>query len=127
MIKSITVSITEQQFDPLRTVCRTVRCVDDAKLFILNRLCNHLEKPHTHTRILFRFSLAFNRILAQKLIADFHPNDQLIAWIIEFLSSHPQSVSVNGHLSSVTVTNTGYITGIFNIMTTVEVAMAIDC
>ena len=126
MIKSIIVSITEQQFDPLRTVCRTVGCVDDAKLFISNRLHNHLEKPHTHTGILFRFSLAFNRILAQKLIADFHPNDQLIAWIIEFLS-HPQSVSVNGLLSSVTVTNTGYITGIFNIMTTVEVAMAIDC
>ena len=72
----------------------------------------HLEKPRAHAWILFTdFSFAFNRmqpyILAPKRIADFLLSDQLIAWIIDFLLSRPKGVSVNGHLSSVIVTNTG--------------------
>ena len=64
---------------------------------MLNTFYTHLEKLHTHARILFAdFSSAFNLmqpdILAQKLITDFHLSDQLTAWIIDVLSCRFQSV-----------------------------------
>ena len=112
IIKSLIMSATEQKLDPLQFAYRAGRGVDDAKLFILNKLYSHLEKSHAHARILFAdFSSAFNLmqpyVLAKKLMTDFHLCDQLTAWIIDFLSFCPQSVSVNGHVSNVIVTNTG--------------------
>ena len=112
LVKTLVLSVTECQLDPLQFAYRAGRGVEDAKLFILDKLYTHLEKPHAHARLLMAdFSSAFNlmqpHILARKLISDFHLNDQLVAWIIDFLTARPQSVLVNGNMSQMKVTNTG--------------------
>ena len=59
--------------DPLHVAYRAVRGVEDAKLFLLDKLNKHLELPQTHARILFPdLSFVLNttqhHILAQRLI-----------------------------------------------------------
>ena len=73
LIKSFILSEIEHKLDPLQFAYRPGKGVDDAKLFILNTLYKHLEKPGAHARILFAdFSSAFNtiqpHILAEKLL-----------------------------------------------------------
>ena len=85
--------------------------VDDAKLFILNTLYRHLEGPQTHARILFAdFSFAFNtiqpHILANKLVSYFGLDNQLVLWIIDFLTNRLQSF-VFGSFSELSLTCTG--------------------
>ena len=44
--------------DPLQFAYRVGRGVDNAKLFLLDRLNGHLDRPQSHARILFAdFSL----------------------------------------------------------------------
>ena len=98
--------------DPLQFAYRTGKGVEDAKLFILNELYKHLEKPGAHARVLFAdFSSAFNtiqpHILANKLISNFRLDNQLILWVIEFLTNRSQRVLVNGRLSDSLQTSTG--------------------
>ena len=91
---------------------RAERGVEDAKLFILDKVYTHLQKPTAHAKILFvDFSSAFNlmqpHILAHKLISDFSLGDQLVAWSVDFFSCRPQSVFVNGKFSDMRLTHTG--------------------
>ena len=91
LVKSLILPITESQLDPLQFACRAGRGVEDAKLFILekvythlDKVYTHLEKPTAHTKILFAdFSSALNlmqpHILAHKLISDFNLGNQLVA------------------------------------------------
>ena len=44
-------------------------------------------------------------VLAHKLISDFNLGNQLVAWIVDFLSSRPQSVFVNGKFSDMRFTH----------------------
>ena len=92
LVKSLILPIIESQLDPLQFAFRAGRGVEDAKLFILDKVYTHLEKPTAHAKILFAdFSSAFNLmqpdILAHKLISDFNLGNQLVAWIVDFLSS----------------------------------------
>ena len=112
LIKSFVLSICEDKLDPLQFAYRAGRGVEDAKLFILNTLYKHLEKPKTHARMLFAdFSSAFNtmqpHILAERLISEFELGHQLVLWILDFLTNRQQRVFVNGRYSDVVVTNTG--------------------
>jgi hypothetical protein len=112
IVKSLVLAATEKCLDPLQFAYRAGRGVDDAKLFILNTLYKHLEKPKAHARILFAdFSSAFNtvqpHILVQRLLSDFNVAHQLVQWILDFLTNRQQRVFVNGMYSDVRTTNTG--------------------
>ena len=112
IVKDLLSSATETFLDPLQFAYRAGRGVDDAKLFILNTLYKHLEKPNAHARILFAdFSSAFNtvqpHVLIQRLISDFNIQHQLVFWILDFLTCRQQRVFVNGLFSDTVVTNTG--------------------
>lgn len=55
--------------DPLQFAYQAGRGVEDAKLFILNHLYKHLEKPQAHARLLFTdFSSAFKTLQPHLLI-----------------------------------------------------------
>ena len=112
LVKSLILPITESQPDALQFAYRAGRGVEDAKLFILDKVYTHLEKPTAHANILFaNFSLAFNlmqpHILAHKLISDFNLGNQLVAGIVDFLSCRSQSVFVNRTFSDMRLTHTG--------------------
>ena len=112
IVKSLVLTATQEFLDPLQFAYRAGRGVDDAKLFILNSLYKHLEKPKAHARILFAdFSSAFNtvqpHILVRKLLYDFNVAHQLVQWILDFLTNRQQRVIVNGLYSDVRFTNTG--------------------
>ena len=84
LVKSLILPIIESQLDPLQFAYQAGRGVKDAKLFILDKVYTHLEKPTAHAKILFAdFSSAFNlmqpHILAHKLISDFNLGNQLVA------------------------------------------------
>ena len=105
-------AVTECNLDPLQFAYQSGRGVDDTKLFILNTLYRYLEGPQTHARILFAdFSSAFNtiqpHILANKLVSYFSLDNQLVLWIIDFLTNRLQRVFVNGCLSELSLTCTG--------------------
>lgn len=98
--------------DPLQFAYRSDRGVDDAKTFILDTIHQHLELPDSSARLLFAdFSSAFNtlqpHILATKLASQFHLDDQLILWILDFLTNRTQKVKVNNSLSNLRSTSTG--------------------
>jgi hypothetical protein len=112
IIKALVLSVTEKNLDPLQFAYRAGKGVEDAKLFILNTLYKHLEKPKAHARLIFAdFSSAFNtmqpHILVKKLIDDFNLPNQLVLWIIDFLVDRKQRVCVNGCFSDVVFTRTG--------------------
>ena len=112
IVKNLVLAATGNLLDPLQFAYRAGRGVDDAKLFILNTLYKHLEKPKAHARILFAdFSSAFNtvqpHILVQRLISDFNLAHQLVLWILDFLTCRQQRVVVNGLFSDIVFTNTG--------------------
>ena len=94
--KFLILAVTECNLNPLQFAYRSGRGVDDAKLFILNTLCRHLEGPQTHVRILFAdFSSAFNtihsNILSNKLVSQFSLDNHLVLWITDFLTNRSQS------------------------------------
>ena len=112
IVKNFVLAATGNLLDPLQFAYRAGRGVDDAKLFILNTLYKHLEKPKAHARLLFAdFSSAFNtvqpHILVQRLISDFNLAHQLVLWILDFLTCRQQRVVVNGLFSDIVFTNTG--------------------
>ncbi|ROJ29141.1 RNA-directed DNA polymerase from mobile element jockey [Anabarilius grahami] len=112
IIKNFITKITDPQLDPLQFAYRTGRGVDDAKVFITDVVHEHLESPNTTARLLFvDFSSAFNtlqpHILAEKLSSRFHLEDQLIRWIIDFMTNRSQRVLVNNTLSDLLYTYTG--------------------
>ena len=91
---------------------QTGKVVDDAKLFLLDTMYKHLEKPGSHARLLFAdFSSAFNKmqphILIERLAAEFELPHQILLLLLNFLTDRTQRVSVNGHLSQAITSNTG--------------------
>ena len=111
-------STPQCKLDPLQFAYQAGRGVEDAKLFILDTIYKHLERSHTYARLLFAdFSSAFNTmqpvVSARKLKANFHLADQLILWIVDFLTNRPQKVFVNNRFSDVITTCTGSPKGCF--------------
>jgi len=112
IIKNEILTAIEGKLDPLQFAYQAGKDVEDAKIFILNALYKHLEKPNAHARLLFGdFSSAFNHmqpcLLIEGLISDFKLPHELVLLILDFLTNRQQRVIVNGHLSDTVVTNTG--------------------
>lgn len=89
IIKRHIMNVTNPLMDPLQFAYHKNRGVDDAKVFILNTIQKHMERPKTSAGLLFSdFSSVFNtlqpHILAHKLQSHFHMDDQLILWILDF-------------------------------------------
>ncbi len=103
---------TEQALDPLQFAYRAHRGVNDAIITLLNLLNKHLEGSNTHARLLFiDFSSAFNtihpHILAMRLLEHFKLSNNLVGWILAFLTNRTQMVKVNGILSDLLCLSTG--------------------
>lgn len=112
IIKQHIIRATDSLMDPLQFAYRAGRSVDDAKIFILDSIHKHLELRDSSVRLLFvDFSSAFNtlqpHILATKLSSHFHLEDQLILWILDFLTNRTQKVRVNNTVSDLRSTSTG--------------------
>lgn len=112
ILKDEVLTLTEGKLYPLQFACQKNQGVDDAKLFILDKIYKHLEKPKSHVRILFaEFASAFNKmqphILIERLASYFKLLDQLLTLFLNFLTDRTQQVLVNGVISKTRVSNTG--------------------
>jgi hypothetical protein len=98
--------------DPLQFAYRSKRNVEDAVLYVLNRMYSHLENANTCIRLMFfDFSSAFNtmqsHLLVQKLLR-MNVDAQSVLWIFDYLSNRPQFVRMSCNvISDVLFTNTG--------------------
>lgn len=112
ILKNEIVSRTSGKLDPLQFAYQTGKGVDDAKIFLLDKVYKHLEKPKSHARVLFAdFSSAFNKvlphILIERLALHFNLPNQILLWVLNFLTDRVQRVLVNGQLSDPIISNTG--------------------
>lgn len=104
MVRSEIIKSVEQDLDPMQFAYRPKRGVENATLTLLHLLLKHLEGKGHHARLLFiDFSSAFNtmypHILIQRLLNHFNLNNNLLGWILDFLTCRTQRVRVNGLLS----------------------------
>lgn len=58
IVKDEIISLTGNRLDPLQFAYQTGKSVDDAKIFILDKIYKHLEKPSSHASLLFTDSSA---------------------------------------------------------------------
>ena len=103
---------TVSAIDQLQFAYRPKRGVEDATVTLLNLLFKHLEGSGCHARLLFiDFSSAFNtiqpHILTQRLVEHFDLSNNLMGWILDFLTNRTQRVRVNGFLSDKVCSSTG--------------------
>lgn len=106
------VSFTDGKLDPLQSAYRTSKGVNDAKLFILDKVYKHLEKSQSHARILFAdFLCTFNKmqphILFDCLASYFELPNQFLVLLLNFLTNRIQWVLVNGRVASIRLSSTG--------------------
>ena len=82
--------------------------MEDATVTLLNMLFKHLDRNGTHAMLL---SSAFNtiqpHILADRLLQQFNLSNNLVGWILNFLTDRTQRVRVNNVLSDLQTTSTG--------------------
>ena len=106
------VDVVKDFMDPYQFAYRDRRSVDDAVLFVLNKIYSHLEKPGTYIRLMFfDFSSAFNTIqphlMAQKLVS-MNVQPATVLWIMDYLTHRPQYVRMKSNCTSDTIcSNTG--------------------
>ena len=85
------------------------RSTDGAISIGLHTALSHLDKRNTYVRILFiDYSSAFNTIVSTKLIPKLRTlgrNTSLYNWILDFLTSCPQVVSVGNNTSATLTLN----------------------
>ena len=101
----------KEQLDPLQFAYKAKRNVEDACLLFTNNILKHLEKNRNYACALFiDFSSAFNTIqphvMVQKL-KDLNVRNDIIAWVLEFLTHRRQYVKLNDSLSELVQINTG--------------------
>ncbi|XP_049911756.1 uncharacterized protein LOC126397200 [Epinephelus moara] len=97
--------------DPLQFAYQPRIGVEDALIYLLNRIYAHLDKPGSTVRVtFFDFSSAFNTIrpalLGDKLTAML-VNPPLVSWIVDYLTGRPQYVRLRHCVSDTVVSNTG--------------------
>lgn len=112
LVRSEILRKTEHSFDPLQFAYRPRRGVEDATVTLLNLLFKHLDNNGSHARLLFiDFSSAFNtiqpHILTTRLLEQFDLSNNLVGWILNFLTDRTQRVRVNGSLSEKVCSSTG--------------------
>lgn len=97
--------------DPLQFAYQPRIGVEDAIIFLLNRIYPHLDKPASTVRIMFfDFSSAFDTIrpalLGEKLTA-MQVDAPLVSWIVDYLTGRPQYVRLQHCVSDSIISNTG--------------------
>ena len=112
ILKDEITTLVNGKLGPLQFAYQPGKGVDDAKIFILDRLYKHLEKPSSHARLLFAdFSSAFNKmqahILIERLASYFDLPVQILLLLLNFLTDRIQRVFVNGHMSTSITSSTG--------------------
>ena len=99
----------KEQLDPLKFAYKAKNVVAVFFLFI-NNILKHLEKIRNYAGVLFiNFLSAFNTIqshvMVQKL-KDLNVRNDIIAWVLGFLTHRPQYVKLNDSLSELVQINT---------------------
>ncbi|KAI4899972.1 hypothetical protein NFI96_015155 [Prochilodus magdalenae] len=97
--------------DPLQFAYQPRLGVEDAIIYLLNRVYAHLDKPASTVRVMFfDFSGAFNTIqpalLGDKLNV-MQVDAPLVSWIVDYLTGRPQYVRLQHCVSDRVVSNTG--------------------
>ncbi|KAI4894895.1 hypothetical protein NFI96_003892 [Prochilodus magdalenae] len=97
--------------DPLQFAYQPRLGVEDAIIYLLNRVYAHLDKPASTVRVMFfDFSSAFNTIqpalLGDKLNV-MQVDAPLVSWIVDYLTGRPQYVRLHHCVSDRVVSNTG--------------------
>ncbi|KAI4899250.1 hypothetical protein NFI96_000608 [Prochilodus magdalenae] len=97
--------------DPLQFAYQPRLGVEDAIIYLLNRVYAHLDKPASTVRVMFfDFSSAFNTIqpalLGDKLNV-LQVDAPLVSWIVDYLTGRPQYVRLQHCVSDRVVSNTG--------------------
>ena len=91
-------TIIPETLDTLQFAYHPNRLKDDAITIALHTALSHLDKRNTYVRMLcIDYSSAFNTILPSKLINKLRTlglNTSRCNWILDFLMSRPQVVSV---------------------------------
>lgn len=97
--------------DPLRFAYQPHLGVDDAIIFLLNRLYTHLDQTASYVRIMFfDFSSAFDTIKPALLggkLTEMQVDAPLVSWMIDYLTGRPQYVRLQSCVSDRVVSNTG--------------------
>lgn len=97
--------------DPLRFAYQPHLGVDDAIIFLLNRLYTHLDQTASSVRIMFfDFSSAFDTIKPALLggkLTEMQVDAPLVSWMIDYLTGRPQYVRLQSCVSDRVVSNTG--------------------
>jgi hypothetical protein len=87
------------------------RSTDDTISIALHTAISHLDKWNTYVIMLFiDYSSSFNTIVPTKLITKLRTlglNISLCNWILDFLTDHPQIVSIGNNTSAMLILNTG--------------------
>ncbi|KAI4885338.1 hypothetical protein NFI96_001847 [Prochilodus magdalenae] len=102
--------------DPLQFAYQPRLGVEDAIIYLLNRVYAHLDKPASTVRVMFfDFSSAFNTIqpalLGDKLNV-MQVDATLVSRIVDYLTGRPQYVRLHHCVSDRVVSNTGAPQGI---------------
>lgn len=104
-------SLVITSLDPLQFAYCPKVGVEDAIIYMLQRIYPHLDKPGCSVRILFfDFSSAFNTIhpaLLGKKLADMQVDTSMISWVIDYLTGRPQFVRLRNCVSQHVVSNIG--------------------
>ncbi|KAL6473956.1 hypothetical protein MHYP_G00175170 [Metynnis hypsauchen] len=103
--------IVQPFLDPLQFAYQPRLGVEDAVIYLLNRVYVHLDKPASTVRVMFfDFSSAFNTIwpalLGEKLTV-MQVDAPLVSWIVDYLTGRPQYVRLQHCVSDRVVSNTG--------------------
>ena len=112
LVLSVLKMNVQNSLDPFQFAYREKRNVEDAIIIFVNNVLKHLETSHTYARCLFiDFSSAFNTIqphlMAQKLLSFKCLNNNLIGWLLDFLTQRKQYVRINNTISNIITINTG--------------------
>ncbi len=97
--------------DPLQFAYQPRLGVEDAIIYLLNRVYIHLDKQASTVRIMFfDFWSAFDTIrpalLAEKLTA-MQVDAPLVSWMVDYLTGKPQYVRLGCCMSDILISNTG--------------------
>lgn len=89
--------------EPVQFAYRPHRGVEDATITLFNLIFKHLEGNGSHARLLFvDFSSSFNtiqpHILTGGLLEQFYFSNDVVSWILDFLTKRTQRLRINGVL-----------------------------
>jgi len=102
---------TEGQLDPLQFAYKKQRSTEDATVFVVHQVLQHLDTQGNYVRILFAdFSSAFNTMRPSTLhrkLSVMGVKDSLCAWVLDYLRGRQQQVRVGSTLSDTRMTNIG--------------------